>query len=1801
MGLLEVDNKRVRFCAIRPADSDGKSAWVEIDGGAMGWTIDVAATHWHFLYVCDTEWWWVREMDCSTAQMGLLPVGVHDTWPSAPQTPCRILWSERGSTIADLMLANETPGRRLEWAGVEVVQGAQIFECGYFIPPGVPHDSFHCPSTRTPETVPPRDKWLLWLVKNGTHRFLAAPLSTIGDLKNLVATRLEINPLLLSVVVSQTIPAEESSLSDAGLSDLDFFDIVLKGPRGEGDPADKDDSDGDERGKNDPPPADSPGGGRARPRATPKRSQAKVGPLSWLLLWLGAMIARSIVNVGGAYAVRAAVDRPLASRWPVGPPGPGRLPDETWPQNVSSPNGVGLSKGKNEVRGPPQLLQVIHPMGGTDSHSPEFIEYLWPGRGEFGRTDTVAKTPGFTPALPSGRPISIAMVRGLTRGTGKADPAKFTWSGLGLASGSRASKASRLWDKFVRRSDPEAWAASRVRPMTIAKVASDLKKLYARWWSALAPKESGPKMPVLRTRPRLKRVSPRKNPKTLVATVRSLGRRMARWWFPAGPRTPPGRDDPRRRSATGEHRPPLHNATRRTGPPSSLGGGRRKATPQVLVSTTGGDDDPPVAGGGGEACRHVEAGAEGGASLRFGTTEGVKQVQPERPTLLGCTIDLAEGVKQDYGEFGGALFGPLPRLMTFYVGPPGASDSFVVKCFHNTEFGAVRGAISAAVGERVSIYDSCGKFLEDDRTPLHYNLYDHGHLRLGGRLLGGTKEGRAGGGGRRGESRAPDEEANGEGSETEGGEEGCGVIGCKKQHSGLRATSMCNHLRLHLAQAVPDETAKRWNLTRCGKCAQLCGARTILWHKARCPQIEHTKTRKEDARRMGGDEGDAERPAEGDVDMGPEDVEAVQEEDFAAPDLIKGGRDTPITSCPAGLSLLQDLATSLLNNLAKKMREDNPAGTRIHTEALFDLPVILADREGGPASRDDVYATLVRLTRSLVPASEVSAEAKGRREGRKSPSPHRSGVGRGNGSIAEGDGGLQKAVDKAEKMVKGGRLSAAINCLEAHLTAENGKGPTPDREEVNRALRTLHPAAAADDHLHGRPLPTGHVLTVESVQKAIDSAPRGSAAAMSGWTFDLMRQLGEDTPKGRDFVASLTDVYNLILQGKGGNPDIWIRARIVALPKPLGGVRPIAVGEVLTRLMNRALAADLGGVIGKKMAPLQWGVGVRGGAEVVSHGVQLAHDAILTALDGRPEVGSAGAETEDQQQTGDEDTDPLTVWSTDIANAFNELRRRVTSDALIESEEGRSLARLFHWSYGKKAALLHGDGTLACYSETGMRQGDPLGPLFFSLGYWRSVLKEAAGAFPDVTFLAYIDDTYFICRRSQGVRVLNFLQHRMAKVGLRLSLGANGKVVCLDPSPGASPGTKAGGYQVVTDGIKVLGGPVSFGISAGCGDATFRAKFLDKELKKCTSVLEVLHSLSAQPAYWLLAQCVNARVSYLCRISAPWLIARHLNDFDDRVDACLAKIIDLPEPLPAIACIIRGLPGKLGGGCIRRSRDVSACGFSASFLNAMFIIQESCPILWGQVWASKRNPILPHCGILSRTVPYFVGFTENGSQWARPSTDEEIFERMEAEDDDHQVQPGAERRPSTVGPRADSHLEALVIMRKLLTQGRSDIMDEGISVIRESQAVKAGFANSGDKDAWIALMDDAEDHLDDYEHFRCSPRASKRGRETVAEFGQVRQGDWAVTERVPYRWRQSGLQAFRDLCQFARAARMLPGDSGYRASFLSSERVGGSAHLQYGSEEADSWDNQLFLEALKQTLHSTGHWGTGRNDGVHMQ
>ena len=105
---------------------------------------------------------------------------------------------------------------------------------------------------------------------------------------------------------------------------------------------------------------------------------------------------------------------------------------------------------------------------------------------------------------------------------------------------------------------------------------------------------------------------------------------------------------------------------------------------------------------------------------------------------------------------------------------------------------------------------------------------------------------------------------------------------------------------------------------------------------------------------------------------------------------------------------------------------------------------------------------------------------------------------------------------------------------------------------------------------------------------------------------------------------------------------------MVALPKPSGGVRPIAVGELLRRLTAKCLMQQVRSEARQHFWPAQAGVAVKAGAEAAIHA--------LRAWVGR----HAGS------------TDSVVV-KVDFQNAFNSIDRDV---ALREAREQFALAQL---------------------------------------------------------------------------------------------------------------------------------------------------------------------------------------------------------------------------------------------------------------------------------------------------------------------------------------------------------------------------------------------------------------------------------------------------------------------------------------------------------------------------------------------
>ena len=142
-------------------------------------------------------------------------------------------------------------------------------------------------------------------------------------------------------------------------------------------------------------------------------------------------------------------------------------------------------------------------------------------------------------------------------------------------------------------------------------------------------------------------------------------------------------------------------------------------------------------------------------------------------------------------------------------------------------------------------------------------------------------------------------------------------------------------------------------------------------------------------------------------------------------------------------------------------------------------------------------------------------------------------------------------------------------------------------------------------------------------------------------------------------------------------------ARLHGALKKDGGIRPIAVGNLLRRLVGKCCATRVQEKAAALFSPHQLGVGVRNGCEAIVHTVREALA-----------------------------TDPsLWVLQCDFINAFNQADRQ----AALE-EVAKSFPEILAWAntcYGQASHLLFGEAVLS--SQCGFNQGDPLAALLFCL------------------------------------------------------------------------------------------------------------------------------------------------------------------------------------------------------------------------------------------------------------------------------------------------------------------------------------------------------------------------------------------------------------------------------------------------------------------------------------------------------
>jgi hypothetical protein len=512
---------------------------------------------------------------------------------------------------------------------------------------------------------------------------------------------------------------------------------------------------------------------------------------------------------------------------------------------------------------------------------------------------------------------------------------------------------------------------------------------------------------------------------------------------------------------------------------------------------------------------------------------------------------------------------------------------------------------------------------------------------------------------------------------------------------------------------------------------------------------------------------------------------------------------------------------------------------------------------------------------------------------------------------------------KIPTLVKSNMLSAAIQKLEQYANEER-------LLEMNHAtrlsLRNLHPTAHPQrDILRVCPVNFQPIcLTTGAITDTIRRAKKHKSAGLGSWCYETIRSVYLHNSQLRDNITAL---FNLVLRGQGGPAEFWCSSKLLPFSKENNGIRPIAISSAWFRLLCSTVATSLSQDL-QDLLPFQFGVAARNGIEHIIHIVSGLADDILSG----PQTSSKA------------------ILQVDVKNAFNSIGRECIQKNLMATSYLHGLVPFFTWAYGKSTPLYANDGSFLFNSETGIRQGDPLGPLFFAIGI-QDILKRVKSSYDTVDVLAYLDDIHLTGPNSQVKKAFKALESALLQRGLVVNKNKS-KLFQRSPSPDWQ------GIPIVNDGLRVLGSPV--------GTPTFIQSSMTGLTKKTIKILPTLLQFDPKIKFLLLQSCINARPNFLARTSKPWLNQDALSEFDSMVSKCLFyicehgsadqlintltvdSITDLPM-LPPTSDSIRSLPVIMGGLGLRKAHEITRPAYVSSWLNSMAWTASNLPHLWNPV------------------------------------------------------------------------------------------------------------------------------------------------------------------------------------------------------------------------------------------------------------
>ena len=521
--------------------------------------------------------------------------------------------------------------------------------------------------------------------------------------------------------------------------------------------------------------------------------------------------------------------------------------------------------------------------------------------------------------------------------------------------------------------------------------------------------------------------------------------------------------------------------------------------------------------------------------------------------------------------------------------------------------------------------------------------------------------------------------------------------------------------------------------------------------------------------------------------------------------------------------------------------------------------------------------------------------------------------GRAPGSGDKGDE-HDRAIKKALKRSREGFQGRAAKILDTIV-----RPIAATASVVAAKLRDLHPHED-EGAPWARPAPPerdGSTLTGSLPEKElcdiIESLATGAAGGCTSWTAEMTNVIVRDDVCRREFGAFILDVMNDTIDECVRKR--LVRARLVPIGKANGGIRPIAIGEVVLKIAGKVLFARYAAEINAHFGKLQFGCLHKKGVERVVHNVRA------DIAEGRH------------------------ILAVDQANAFNSPYRFRIAIALYAVPVFRYFWRVFFLEYGSASDLLFFDeGKLfeRIPSQRGTRQGSSLGGFYFCV-VLQPVLEVLAAEFPDINFYAYMDD----------VTMTGFNYEELARAFFRfrdlcrpLGLEFNADKCDWLGAEGAAMHESLSDAGVVRcEGcVKILGAYI--GEAGAC-----RKKLLDK-LEKHDLLFERLSRMEAGSAqYGILLACGLPRHGFNLRVHHPDVVRESALAFDRRIlDVAVVWFdIDLGDDLE-----IARLPRRYDGAGLVETADICAHAYDDSVWDALDVLGRH-PVPTAQKPSSQHN------------------------------------------------------------------------------------------------------------------------------------------------------------------------------------------------------------------------------------------------------